>query len=431
MTRRRRFVAVPCAVIALAAAGCAQEATDNPQSEGSNTGDAEVVLTMAWWGNEERSAATLEAVDAFTARYPHIEVKTQSSPYDNYHDTISTQLAADAAPDVMQLQAEFMAQYGAQGALLELTDVDTTLLDVGTTTNGFIDDQQVAVPTGLSTLAIVANPQIFEDAGVDMPDDETWTWEDFATISHQISENTPNGVFGTKSLGWDISEMATWVAQQGGELWTEDGKLGASTEDIASLFAFAKQLVESGAAPSASETSEQLTLSPEQSGVATGRYAMQLDAVSNFPALEAASGGGLSILRLPSHPAEPGNHHMMFVAAQYWGVSARTAHPQEAQLLVDFLSNDLDAGTILGISRSTPANSAFREALLDDLNETERAVVDFMNEVSDEVALSRLAPAGVATFTDDMQRFTLEVLFDRMAPEEAAQGLIRQTESSL
>lgn len=429
--RGSRIIAVPALITALILAGCSQQPEENSNDPAESSNSDQITLTMSWWGNDARAEATQAALDNFKAEHPNIIVKTEVGPFDNYHDKISTQIAGNAAPDVQQLQAEYMAQYGAQGALLELTDVDTSLLDEGTTSNGYINDAQVAVPTGLSTLTIIANPDLFDAAGVDMPDDTTWTWDDFAAVSKAISDNTEDGIFGTKSLGWDISEMSTWVAQQGNDLWTEDGTLGATREDFASLFELAKQLLDEGGAPSASETSEQLALSPEQSGVATGRYAMQLDAVSNFPAVQAAAAGDLKLLRLPARQGDSGDHKMTFVASQYWGVSARSEHPAEAQLLVDYLSNNIEAGKTLGISRSTPANSEFREAIMPDLGDVDRTVVDFMNEVSGEVVPSRIAPPGVATFTADLQRFTLEVLFDRMTPLEAADGLIEQTESNL
>jgi multiple sugar transport system substrate-binding protein len=128
---------------------------------------------------------------------------------------------------------------------------------------------------------------------------------------------------------------------------------------------------------------------------------------------------------------DEGDHKMMFVASQYWGASARTEHPVEAQLLIDFLANDVEAGKILGITRGTPANSEIREAILPQLPETDKAVVDFLSEVSGEVVPSRLAPAGAAAFTKNLQRYASEVLFERQTPDEAAANLIAETEAAL
>ena len=36
------------------------------------------------------------------------------------------------------------------------------------------------VSTGSNAFAVLANPTLFKEAGVDLPDDSTWTWEEYA-----------------------------------------------------------------------------------------------------------------------------------------------------------------------------------------------------------------------------------------------------------
>jgi len=389
-----------------------------------------VTLQVAWWGNDVRAKATQDAIAAFEKDHPNIKVEAQPGSYDGYHDKLSTQIAANAAPDVMQLQGEFMAQYASQGVLLDLKNVSTADLDPGTTANGKRNGAQVAVPTGLSSLVVVVNPKLFTKAGVPLPNDKTWTWDEYAEIAKTISHKAA-GVTGAKSSGWDITEVASWVAQRNKLLFTQDGKLGATPDDFASLFAFAKKMKDEGGSPSAAETAEQLSLSPEQSGVATGRYAMQLDAASNFPALEKASGGGLKMLRLPSMTGKPGDNKMVFVASQFWSASARSKHPAEAQQLIDYLVNSPDAGKILGITRSTPANLKVRAAIAPTLSPGDQEVTTFLNEISSEVTPSYWLTAGTNDFTANLHRYTGEVLFGRQTPEKAGQGLFDETKASL
>lgn len=400
-------------------------------NDDSGSGTEQVTLRMVWWGNDARAEATRAAIEAFEAEHSNITVETESLPFDGYFDKLSTQMAANDAPDVQQQQVEFMVQYADQGALLDLTEVDLANLDPSTTETANIDDQQVGVPTGVSTLAVVANTRVFDQAGVPIPDDTTWTWDDYAAAARQITQNSPDGVFGAKSLGWDIREAAAWVAQRGNDLFTDDGQIGAEVEDLAGLYELALAMMDDGGSPSASETSEQLTLAPEQSGVATDRYGMQLDAVSNFPALDNAAGGGLELLRLPSMTGSAADAMTMLVAPQYWSVSARTEHPEEAQVLVDFLASSPEAGETLGMTRSVPANSETRDSMLSTLEGGDLAIVEFMNEISDEVVPTPLAPPGTASFSQNLQRYALEVLFGRQSPDEAAENLLTETEASL
>jgi len=400
-------------------------------SGSGSPGSGEVPLRFSWWGNDSRAEVTRKAIDLFTGANAGITVTPETSAFDSYHERLSVQMAAREAPDVMQLQEEYMATFSSKGALLDLAGVAITDLDPTTTANGKAEGTQIGVPTGLSSLAIIANPKLFEDAGAAVPDDTTWTWDDFAAVARTISSELGGKVRGTKSPGWDISEAAVWTSQRGHQLFSADGQLTATREDLAALFALALQLMDDGAAPPAGETVEQLSLSPEQSGVATGRYAMQLDAVSNFAAVQKAAEGELKLLRLPSISGKAGDAHMMFVASQYWSGSATSRHTDQAVALIDFLANSVEAGKILRLSRGIPANAKIRAAVAPDLDETDRVTLDFIDQISAEVVPAPPRPAGSATFSKDLQRFTTEVLFKRQTPEQAAEGLAKETEANL
>lgn len=72
------------------------------------------------------------------------------------------------------------------------------------------------MPTGVSTFGLIINPAIFEQAGVELPDDETWTWDDFTRIATEISANTPEGVYGstdptTGPTSWTCTPTSTLV----------------------------------------------------------------------------------------------------------------------------------------------------------------------------------------------------------------------------
>ena len=61
--------------------------------------------------------------------------------------------------------------------------MDAKVLDTGT-----VDGTQVGAPIGVANFSIAVNPTVLEKAGVAMPDDKTWTWDDLAEISAQVTE---------------------------------------------------------------------------------------------------------------------------------------------------------------------------------------------------------------------------------------------------
>ncbi len=421
----------PPAALALAAAAACAALLLSSCAPTSSESDGDVTLRLVWWGSDDRAQVTRAAVDAFEEAHPNITVQTESLPFEGYFDKLSTQLAANDAPDVQQLTGDFVVEYGTRGALLDLDEVDLSNLDPATTGIVDLEGEQLGVPTGIATFAIVANPQLFEEAGEPMPDDATWTWDEYAEIAQRISENTSEDVFGSQALGSDSNQIAMWSRQNGEDLFTADGALGTTEETVSDFFTFAQSMVDSGAAPSADEAAEQMTLGLEQTGTALNRYAMGFWASNQLPSLELVSQAGLELLRYPTSSGDDGDHHMSFVASQYWSASDGTEHPEEAQMLIDYLANSTEAGSLLGVGRGSPANSEVRDALLPELSPEDSKVVEFVAEVSDEVVTAPLAPAGGASFQDDMRRYSAEVFFGQMTPQAAAQGLVDESRSAL
>ena len=70
-------------------------------------------------------------------------------------------------------------------------------------------------------------------------------------------------------------------------------------------------------------------------------------------------------------------------------------------------------------------------AIADDVEPSDKTVLTFLNDISDEVVQGRLAPPGTATFTKNFQRYTSEVLFKRMSPEQAAGAMVKETNDEL
>ncbi|MHC5794724.1 ABC transporter substrate-binding protein [Lacisediminihabitans sp. FW035] len=425
---RPALTAAAVAVVsALVLSGCSSGAS-SPSAKPESV--KPVTIRLVWWGSDDRTKVTNDAVAAFEKKYPNITVAAESLPFDGYFDKLSTQVAANDAPDVQQLTGDFTIEYGARGALLDINGVDTSKVDKATLKVVNLDKKQLGIPTGIGTVAIIANPVLFAQAGVEMPDDSTWTWDDYEKIAKKISEASPAGTFGSQALGTDTG-FGIWARQRGSELFTKSGKVGFTEKDLSSYYTLTKRLADEGAAPSADEVSEQDGIALEQSGTATNRYAMGFWSTQQLTSLEAVSKDGLKILRYPSTNGKMGGAKMAFGAAQYWSVASRTKHPAESQKLIDFLTNSTTAGKLLLVGRGSPVNSAVRDAVVPLLSESDAQIVNFVGDISREVVEAPLAPAGGTTFQANMRRYTAEVLFGRQTPERAATGLLDETKASL
>src|SRR5690606_32778515 len=95
--------------------------------------------------------------------------------------------------------------------------------------------------------------------------------------------------------------------------------------------------------------------------------------------LSDAAGEKLQLVPLPGESEEPG---AWLQPSQMFTISARTASPEDAALLVSFLLTDPEAGRLVLTDRGVPAVAAQREAILPELSETAQAEVAYIDDLS-------------------------------------------------
>jgi multiple sugar transport system substrate-binding protein len=147
-------------------------------------------IRFSWWGSDTRHESTQQIIDAFEAENPDITVVPDFTDWDGYWDKLATSVAAGDTPDVITQEERYISDYSTKNVLADLSalDIDTSKVDEGVLAGGQIEGAQYGIPTGINAYALVADPEIFADAGVELPDDTTWTWEDYVTTANAISE---------------------------------------------------------------------------------------------------------------------------------------------------------------------------------------------------------------------------------------------------
>lgn len=408
-------------------AACAGDPAGSGQAE---NGDVEI--RFSWWGNETRAKLTNDAIAAFEAENPGIKVKAEYSDLSGYFDKLATQVAANDAPDVITLGGAYPAEYANRGALLDLADVSDVLnlggLDEGTVRNGQVKGAQYGVSTGANALAIVVNPAVFEAAGVDIPDDETWTWDDFAAVSAEVTAKSPKGTYGTATVLTHDS-LDAFARQRGEALYTEDGKLNIGQDTVAEFLTYSLKLSDEGAAPSASEIVEKLNVSAEQTLMGTGQAAMMLNWSSSVTALGKATGADLELLKLPGEEPTPG---IWLQSSQFYTISSRTKQADAAAKLVNFLVNNEKAAKSIQNDRGVPSNSDMRAAIAEELTpqgKVESAYIDEIGKV--KFAPTFIGPTGSTAVAEITARISTEVLFKRLTPEAGAAQWIQESKAAI
>lgn len=435
----RAVAVVAAATLALAACGQAENVEEDEADgggtagEGSDGGSGEQVqLRFYWWGADARAQLTEEVVALFEEQNPDIDIVPQWGTWDGYWDRLATQTAAGDTPDVLQMDESQIATYSAQGVLHDLQEIDSldlSEIEDPVLRTGEVDGAITGAPVGIGIFSMGVNPEILDRAGVELPDETTWTWDEFADLAVQVSEALGDeGVTGFDWFGLQSSELGAFVRQHGEEVFPREGETPVSQETLEQFYEFALELVESGAAQQPSGQVETVGASLEQQPFGTNTTAFHLLFHTQIQAFVDASGSNLELWRLPA-PEAGADPRMVNKASMYWSVAERTAHPEEAGRFVDFLLNDEEAAKILLVERGVPGIPRIQEAIAPELNEIGQMATEFANEMQDEVVdPPQVTPDGAGDFGNQVQRLGSAVLFGQSTPAEAAQELLAAIE---
>lgn len=396
----------------------------------SGNDDSEVTLSFAWWGSDARAELTQEVIDLFEEEHPGITIEPTFGSMENHFDRLATQTAGGDSPDIIQMDERYLREYADRNALLPLDGVDVSEFDDVIIQNGTVDETLYAVTMGINTHAIVANPELFEQAGVDIPDDSSWTWDDFAEITQQLSENSEEawGTVGPRGTGL----FQTWLRQQGLGMNTVDGDLGFSASDATDYFEYFLELVQNGTMPDASLIQEQQTVGMEQSLAGAGREGLGTWWSNESVALSQSVGSDLKLMHYPTNTGDVSDSKPWLKSSMYLSGAASTDHPEEVQEFIDFYVNSEGAGLISMVERGLPPSQSVREAVVERLDGMELATAEYIERIEPLVEDPEpISPVGGSELSSILTRYEAEVYFGNISPNDAAESMIDEMQSSI
>ncbi|MEU0074935.1 ABC transporter substrate-binding protein [Streptomyces sp. NPDC006332] len=407
-----------CAVLA----GCG--------GSGESVGGGKVALRYTWWGNPDRAERTQQAVALFEKRHPNVRVQTSFSGYDAYKQKLAVQATGGDAPDVMQLDYRQIDQYASGGVLLDLAKqksvLHTSEIDPGLLATGRVDGTQYAVPQGRGTETVVYDVRAWKKAGVPLPR-QGWTWDDWAQAVRALAKRT--GKPGATDPGQSEDAFEVWLRGRGKALYTKDGRLGFTADDLAKWWTFADRLRREGAVSPAEQTT-QLDGSVENTPLGRGTAIADTNWDAPSSGYLALVPTGIALAPMPA--GENGTPGQYFKPSMFLGVSADTGHPKESAQLVDFLLNDPDAAKILGATRGIPVNETIRDKTASQLKDFDKTVADFQSSLEGTLKDPPQAPpSGDNALQTTFQRDYDQVSYERMSPREAAENYVTEAKAEL
>ncbi len=351
---KKFFMVVLLAALVLVGCGGAKEPA-------AATGPVE--LRISWWGGDSRHTATLNAIKLFQEQNPNITVKGEYAGYSGFQEKLTTQIAGGTAPDVMQLNWNWVVSFSPDGnGFADLNTFKDTIqldnfkkedLDYGTV-NGKLN----AIPVSQTGRVMYLNKSTYDKFGVAIPE----TWDDYFAAAEKFDE-------GYYPFDLDILNNSVWlmiityIEQQTGKPFiTEDNKIGFSEADIQMGFEFYQTLVDKKVVPSIKERAGEggKVELYEMPNYLNGKYAGVYEWTSSaakYAKPITSQGQEMVLANLPKGTADKSSG-VIAKPSLLWAISKTTKYPKESAMLMEFLLNDEAAAKELGLERGVPLSTS-------------------------------------------------------------------------
>ncbi len=316
------------AAAALVLSGCGGGGFDDNAETPDNAEATDASIEVLIGSSGEAETAAVESAVAAWSEESGIPAEVIVAS--DLSQQLSQGFAGGSPADLFYMSADQMHSYAANGSLLPYAsnlsnkdDFYPALVEAFS-----IDGEFYCAPKDFSTLALVINTDMWEEAGLTDADYPT-NWDELATVAKKLSKD---GVAGL-GFGPEIERIGVFMAQAGGGFISEDGTEAIiNSEENAEAFNYVKQHLEDGSFAYSSD------LGAGWGGEAFGKglAAMVIEGnwitgalSADFPDVK------YEVVELPAGPAGKGT-------IQYtncWGIATDADNTGGAQELVEYLTS--------------------------------------------------------------------------------------------
>ncbi|MFB9279470.1 ABC transporter substrate-binding protein [Cohnella cellulosilytica] len=427
-------------LLVLAACGGNNQNSVQPGSGGGSSSSGEQAasqppaekaeLRMTWWGNQKRADLTLQVIELFEKKYPHITIASEFLAQDVFGDKIKTQMASRSEPDLIILGNDY-GDYAERGILRDLTPYVGSEIQIDKFEESFINPgryngQLIGLNLGNNGIGMIYNQTMIENAGLQFP--ETMNWDELEAFGKELVAKLGKGKYAFADQS-NLNEYFEYFLRQRGKAINDNGKVGFTEQDAEDWFAMWDRFRKEGIIPTAEIAAAHVELSAETSTLIEGLTAMVFRYLNQLPAFQDATQDELELGRLPT--GGPGAEEGEWLhPGQFITVSANSKHPKEAAMFIDFMINDPEATKVLGSDRGISISAEAREAIKPTLTPPELKMMEYFEEVIAKAKpLPKQMPAGA--WNGALTNAAQKVAFGRSTAAEAAKEVYQAAADTL
>ncbi|EWG09991.1 ABC transporter substrate-binding protein [Cytobacillus firmus] len=373
------------------------------------------------------SPTLVEQIKEFEKENPDIKVNVEKIPLDQFFEKIETMIAGGRTPDLLYTPVLATQRYANMDLLLDVSGdlkeekddfLPSALVSVK---NG---DKVVGVPHFTDSIAVFYNKDLFEKAGVKVPEsiESTWSWEEFAAAAEKVksANNLKYGV----STGSDVSQFLPFLYQNKGTVLSEDQKsAGINSDSSIESIEFFKSLFDKGLA------SKESFIGSEKSDELFKQG--QLPMVITFSGLinsfeKDIQGFEYGVTYLPKKEV---------TATKLGGANIvsfnETKHPKEAVKLMKYLTSEEKMAEFAAKEGVVPTRTSAQESVdYGAIDEGMQTIINEINSVPEFAVKDFSIPEYLgykSILTSEMQ----SVILGEKSPKEAAESMEEQINNSV
>src|SRR5699024_6662010 len=366
-----KYASLGLCMLTLAACGNNGETTDSGETKDK---DGKTTISFTWWGSEVRHEKYIEAIEAFEKENSDIHVDYEYGSWDDYWKKLATKSAAGDLPDVIQMDLQYIAQYGEKNQLADMSefvgdtiktdDIKDSIVDTGK-----LNDKIYGVPASVNSMSMLVNKELADQSGNDL-DYENYTFQEFVQNAAAIHDKT--GSYGRNDNNDNSTIFEYFVRTKGENLfeYNEEGipEVGFSEENFVEFMDAIGQLTKDEAMPTAEITSNAKSFDEYPFSMGEAGYMQTWS--NQFITYQESAAEGITFDLVKPYDADSGA--LTYRPGFFYSITETSKNKEAAAKLVDFLVNSEEANTIIGTERGIPANDAIKDQLYESMTDNEK-----------------------------------------------------------
>ena len=333
-----------------------------PASSGSAEG-APVTLRFSWWGGDSRHEATIAAAKLYMEKNPNVTIEFEYSGWDGYKDKLVTQLSGGTAPDIMQVNYDWIYDFRNQDQYFADPHGFEGILDLSSFSesayNGcWVGDELQGLPSGLSVTTLIVDKPFYEEHGLDASDPTFWTWDKVLEEGKRVNgENPAHYLLNEFPSG--RSFVNTLLNQKGLELVDKDYNVACTEEQLVDALNTLKAMIDNKVMLPFAESSiyaQQTEQFPKWLNNEMGMFMQVASTIPSFADMD------LDVMLVPRYE-DARNSGAALYPTNLICINAKGKNQEEAAKFLNFFFNDPEAIAILGDVRGVPPTEAARTQL--------------------------------------------------------------------